>query len=96
MEQMQSFRYLLEIAMPVKALAAWTPHIVEGRPGINFKTKYFSTGRDAAACENVPFHPLVDPAGILHDLLSSNVRHGLENEVIYKKLVTDEEDNTRT
>lgn len=82
-------------AMAQNALKAWIPNSFEEEVEIKFKTKYFSTKRDAHTCMNVPFHPMVDPNDVLKSQLSEEVRHGVENEVIYKKLTIDEEDASR-
>lgn len=95
LQRIHEFHYLMGSSMAKDALKPWTPNAFEDQPELKFKTKYFSIKRDARNCTNVPFHPLVDPYGILKKQLADAVRHGIENEVIYKELVIDDEDSTR-
>lgn len=82
--------------MAVDTLEPWCPKLFDGQTELTFKTKYFTTGKDVEACQDIAFDKLVDPNGVLAKLLKDGVKHGIENHVEYRALVIDTEDNTRT
>lgn len=94
MERIAEFHYLTGLAMSLDTLEPWCPKVVDGQTELTFKTKYFTTGKDVDACENIPFDKLVDPNGVLGKLLKDGIKHGIENHVEYRALVIDSEDQT--
>jgi hypothetical protein len=64
-------------------LEGWTPSKFGRHKALDMSNRYFTPKRDAPEMEHVPFDKLVDPHGILENMVQSGYVHGEENIVHY-------------
>jgi hypothetical protein len=71
---------------PEDALEEWTPALYNDHSAIMISNRYFSEKRLCPCMEAVPFHPSVDPKGILENMSSDKLMHTQENHVDYYQM----------
>jgi hypothetical protein len=69
--------------LPDNALEEWKPTLYNDYPAIVIANRYFSERRLCPCVEAVPFHPSVDPKGVLGDMTGDKLVHTQENHVDY-------------
>lgn len=65
----------------------WQPSVFEGHLALDCANRYFASTTFVDHSQRIPFKPLVDPEGVLHDLEDNKFIHTDDNEVEYIKLV---------
>jgi hypothetical protein len=79
-------------AMRSGQLDEWNPGIYQEWRTVSISNTYFSPGTSAPiSTTSVPFHPLVDPAGVLASLVEDGHLHAADNDVGYFERVPREE-----
>jgi hypothetical protein len=62
---------------------SWFPGNFRGEPTVTCSNRYFMSSTSTSATSPEPFHPLVDPKGILAALASNKLVHTASNQVKY-------------
>jgi hypothetical protein len=72
-------------------LEGWHPSKHGRHLALDTSNRYFTPKRDAPNMEHLPFDDLVDPRGILEEMVKSGYVHGEENVVQYFIRDTDDQ-----
>jgi len=68
---------------PDDSLEEWRPNLFMDSPTLVISNRYFSERRRCPHGDSIPFHPDVDPKGILWKMIGEKLLHTQENHVDY-------------
>jgi len=64
-------------------LETWETATYKGSYALDLSNRYLTPKKDALAIEHIPFSKVVNPHGILEDMVGKDYIHGEENKVQY-------------
>jgi hypothetical protein len=89
-DNLRMLHVMLARQIPEGLMEQYNPSSYLQYPSIDLGTRYFTARRDDPLGAAIPFHPNVDPKGVLSSIATDTYFHGEDNQVLYYGLSTDQ------
>jgi hypothetical protein len=89
-DNLQMLHVMLARQIPEGLMEQYDPSSYLQYSSIDLGTRYFTARRDDPLGTAIPFHPNVDPKGLLSSIATDIYFHGEDNQVLYYGLSADQ------